>query len=301
VSRRAVPDRPRRRSPEPGAARDGDALPAVARTATGTARLLPDIDRPGAMLLTLDEVPQSYVDPADPARLEFEYVRRLAYLVDAFFPAGGPLAAVHLGGGGLSLARYVAHTRPGSTQLAVEIDAPLAAFVRERLPWDRRWRLRVRAADAREALASRRAGSADLVVSDVFAAARTPAHLTSVQYVRLAAAALRPGGLYAANVADGAPLAFARGQAATLRAVFPHAALVAEPSVLRGRRFGNLVLAASRSPLPDADLARRAAGDPFPARVITGAALDAWIGGAAPVDDAQAAASPQPPPGAFEV
>ena len=67
-----------------------------------------------------------------------------------------------------------------------------------------------------------------------------------------------------------APLAFARGQAATVRAVFPHVALIAEAAVLRGRRFGNLVLAASRESLPLAELVRRTAGDPFPARV-TGA------------------------------
>ena len=271
------------------------------RTALGLARLLPDIDRPGAMLLTLDETPQSYVDPDDPTRLEFEYVRRLAHLADAVFPAGARLDALHLGGGALSLPRYLAHTRPGSTQLAIEIDEELTAFVRQHLPWDRRWRLKVRAADAREALASRRPASSDLIVSDVFAGARTPAHLTTVQYVALAAAALRPDGLYAANVADGAPLAFARAQAATVRAIFPHALMIAEPSVLRGRRFGNLVVAGSRAALPVTELARRVVSDPFPARVTSGAELDAWIAGASPVTDETAAPSPEPPPGAFEV
>lgn len=285
----------------PPRARRAEPQPAAAVTAGGVARLLPDVDRPGAMLLTLDGVPQSYVDPGDPARLEFEYVQRLAHLADTAFPPGAGIDALHLGGGALSLARYLAHTRPGSRQLAVEIDGPLTAFVREHLPWDRRWRLRVREDDARVALASRHAGSADLIVSDVFAGARTPAHLTSVQYVQLAAAALRPGGVYAANLADGAPLAFARAQAATVRCVFPYALLVAEPSVLRGRRFGNLVLAAAREPLPVAELARRTAGDAFPARVTAGADLDAWIGGAAPVTDATAVPSPEPPPDAFTV
>jgi spermidine synthase len=279
--------------------RAAQARPAAVLTAMGVARLLPDVDRPGAMLLTVDEVPQSYVDPDDPARLEFEYVQRLAHLADTAFPQGAPIDALHLGGGALSLARYLAHARPGSRQLAVEIDGELTAFVREHLPWDRRWRLRVRTEDARVALASRRPGSADLIVSDVFAGARTPAHLTSVQYVQLAASALRPGGVYAANLADGAPLAFARAQAATVRAVFPYAALIAEPAVLRGRRFGNLVLAGSRAPLPVTELARRTAGDAFPARVTAEAELDAWIGGAAAVTDATATRSPEPPPDTF--
>jgi spermidine synthase len=275
--------------------------PADADTATGHARLLPDLDRPGARLLTLDGTPQSYVDPADPTYLEFEYVRRLAHLADTAFPPAAPLDALHLGGGALTLARYLAHTRPGSNQLAVEIDAQLTAFVREHLPWDKRWRLRVRAADARVALEGRKPQSADLIVADVFAEARTPAHLTTVEYLASAAAALRPLGLYAANIADSAPLAFARGQAAAARTLFPHVALLAEPSVLRGRRFGNLVLAASRIPLPLAELTRRTAADPFPARVTAGDDLDAWIAGARPPTDANASDSPAPPPGAFEI
>jgi spermidine synthase len=280
--------------------------PAAARTATGQARLLPDTDHARAYLLTLDGTPQSYVDLDDPARLEFEYVRRLGHIADTAFAPGAALSAVHLGGGALTLPRYLAHTRPGSDQLAVEIDEPLTTFVREHLPWDKRWRLRVRAGDAREALASRRPASADLIVSDAFAGARTPAHLTTVEYVRLAATALRPSGVYAVNVADGragtgAPLGFARAQAATLRAVFPHALLIAESSVLRGRRFGNLVLAAARVTLPVDQLTRRAAADPFPARVVSDEALDEWIAGAAAVTDATAVDSPVPPPGAFDI
>jgi spermidine synthase len=278
----------------------------AALTATGRARLLPDTDHPRAYLLTVDGTPQSYVDLDDPGRLEFEYVRRLGHLADTAFPPRAPLDALHLGGGALTLPRYIAHTRPGSAQLAVEIDEPLTAFVREHLPWDKHWRLRVRAGDARVALAARKPASADLVVSDVFAGARTPAHLTTVEYVRLAAAVLRPAGVYAVNLADGRagqhpPLAYARAQAATLRAVFPHAAMIAEPSVLRGRRFGNVVIAAARVPLPAGPLARLAAADPFPARVRADAELDEWIGGVAPTTDATAADSPAPPPGAFEV
>jgi hypothetical protein len=116
--------------------------PASAQTAAGTARILPDLDRSSAALLTVQDTPQSHVDLADPGYLEFEYVRRLAHLADTALPDGEPISALHLGAGGLSLARYIAHTRPGSGQLAAEIDPALTAFVREHLPWDRRWRLR---------------------------------------------------------------------------------------------------------------------------------------------------------------
>ena len=88
----------------------------------------------------MDGAPQSHVDLDDPRYLEFEYMRRLGHLVDLAAPAGEPLRVLHLGGGGLTLARYVAATRPGSEQLAVEADAALVELVRRRLPLDQRGR-----------------------------------------------------------------------------------------------------------------------------------------------------------------
>jgi hypothetical protein len=103
----------------------------------------------------------------------------------------------------------------------------------------------------------------------------------------------------AANVADGAPLAHARAQVATAQAVFPHVCLIADAAVLRGRRFGNLVLVASPEPLPAGALTRRTAGDPMPGRLVHGGDLVRFTGGAKPVTDATAVPSPAAPPGAF--
>ncbi|MGW6917173.1 spermidine synthase [Kitasatospora sp. NPDC054939] len=263
---------------------------------------MPDIDRDGGWLLTLDDTPQSYVDLRDPTHLEFEYTRRIGHLVDALAPAGEPLTALHLGGGALTVPRYLAATRPGSRQHVVEIDGPLLDLVGEHLPWDGPGvHLTAEVADAREALAATPADGLDLIVADVFQGSRTPAHLTSVEFLRLAAAALRGGGCYAANLADGPPLDFARAQAATLRAVFPETCLIAEPSVLRGRRYGNILLVGSDRPLPAADLARRLAADVFPARLTDGRDLAAFTGRTPPVTDATAHPSPPPPAGAFNV
>jgi SAM-dependent methyltransferase len=60
--------------------------------------------------------------------------------------------------------------------------------------------VRVRAADARAGLAALQPASADVVVSDVFAGARTPAHLTSVEYAAEAHRVLRPGGVLVVNL-----------------------------------------------------------------------------------------------------
>ena len=273
--------------------------PGPTPVAGGTAELLGDADRDGSWVLMVDGTPQSHVDLEDPTHLEFEYVRRMGHVLDLAAEEGRPIDVVHLGGGALTLPRYVAATRPGSRQRVVEVDQPLTELVRAHLPLPRDARVRVRAADAREGLAALPRAGADVVVSDVFAGARTPGHLTSVEYAQEAHRVLRPGGTYTANVADGPPLRFARTQVATLRAVFAHVCLLAEPGTLRGRRFGNLVAVASDAALPVDDLVRRCAADPMPARVVHGADLARFAGTSRPVADADAVDSPEPPEGVF--
>ncbi len=266
----------------------------------GLAELVGDRERARAWTLLLDGAPQSHVDLDDPTYLDFEYQRRLGHVIDLAAPPGRPVHAVHLGGGALTLARYVAATRPRSTQQVVERDAALVRLVRRELPLDPNARIRVRSTDAREGLAKVPDGWADLVIADVFSGARTPAHLTSGEFLTDVRRVVKAGGVYAANLADGPPLAHLRGQIATAAGVFPELALVADPAVLRGKRFGNAVLVASDRPLPLPELTRRAASDPHPARLEHGKALRDFTGGATPVTDATAVASPAPPPSAFK-
>ena len=283
----------------------------------GTAELVPDLDRTDSWLLFVDGVPQSGVDLADPGYLEFEYVRRIGHVADLAFPPGEPLRVLHLGGGALTLPRYLQHTRPGSRQLVAELDDALTGLVREHLPLPAGHRIRVRAADARAVAESVHPASYDLVIADVFAGAVTPAHLTTAEFTAATARALRPGGVYAVNVAAGqlSPggstprekatisdmrppggttarqgLDEARSAVATVRSVYAQTCMIAEASVLRGRRRGNLVIFGSDQPLPEAALARAVAGDPFPARLVTGEDLRRFASGAAVVTDAAAAA-----------
>ncbi|MEV1020734.1 fused MFS/spermidine synthase [Streptomyces sp. NPDC050264] len=265
----------------------------------GLAELIPDRDRPSGWTLLLDGAPQSHVDLDDPAHLSFEYQRRIGHVLDLAADPGRPVQAVHLGGGAFTLARYVAATRPRATQQVVESDGPLVQLVRAALPLDPGARIRVRTADAREALGKLPDAWADVLVADVFSGARTPGHLTTTEFLTEVRRVLRPAGTYVANLADGPPLAYLRAQIATAAAVFPELALIADPTVLRGKRFGNAVLVASALPLPVAELTRRAAGDPHPGRVEHGRALLDFAGGAAPVTDASAKASPAPPPSVF--
>jgi spermidine synthase len=270
-----------------------------AQVDSGTAELRPDPECRRGWTLLLDGTPQSHVDLDDPTQLEFDYVRRLAHVVDLAAPPRRPLRVLHLGGGAFTLARFVAATRPRSSQQVVELDGALVELVRRELPLDRSWRIRVRTGDARDVVGRLR-DAFDLVVMDVFAGARTPAHLASTEFLEAVTEAMAPTATYAANLTDGGALTFARGQVATVQAVFPHTCLAADPAVLRGRRFGNLLLVGSRTPLPVDLLRARVAGDRSSGRLLHGPELDRFRAGARPVRDATAAESPLPPAGTFE-
>ncbi|GAB2891253.1 fused MFS/spermidine synthase [Streptomyces deserti] len=267
----------------------------------GTAKLMPDVDRKRAWLLTVDGAPQSYVDLDEPTHLEFEYARRLGHVLDTLAEQGRPLDVLHLGGGALTLPRYVAATRPGSRQDVVEADRGLLELVAEHLPLPEGAGVALHAADARAWLESAPDDRADVLVADVFGGSRVPAHLTSVAYAREAGRVLRGSGVYLANLPDAAPFAFLRSQLATFATVFAELALIAEPGVLRGRRFGNAVLVAAHRPIEVAALARLTAADVFPARVEHGRSLRDFTGDARPVRDEDAVPSPEPPDGAFGI
>jgi spermidine synthase len=251
-----------------------------------------DLDRSNAYVLSVDGVPQSHVDLDDPTDLDFEYVRWIADIADVAAPAGNPLRVLHLGGGAATMARYIAVTRPGSKQTAAEIDDLLVDLVRKRIGYDVPG-LKVRIIDGRELVAGRRKESADLIVVDAFAGAELPLHLATAEFTEDVARVLRPSGVHVVNVGDGTGLMFARRVAATLAGTYPHVVVLTDPGVLRGRRFGNVVLAAGQTPLPAAELARVAAGR-LPARgtLLDGERLRRWYGRAAVLRDGEQTAVP---------
>lgn len=283
---RPRPARPRGPEPRPGT----HVLP------TATAEILRDADVADGWMLLLDGVPTSYLDLADPTHLEFEYVRWIGHVLDLAAGPGVPLRVVHLGGGACTLPVYVAATRPGSRQLVAEYDAELVALVREQFGIRTGPGLKIRAGDARDVLARCADDSADVVVRDAFAGPATPAHLTSVEFVADVARVLRADGVYCANVTDGPAMRLARAEIATARAVFGHVALVAETPVLRGRRYGNLVVLGSATPLPTLDLARVLARSVAPTRVLDAADAQRFASGTPPITDASLDTPTPPPP-----
>lgn len=248
---------------------------------TGSAELR--VEPGGRVTVVINGVPSSFLDLGDPTWLEFEYMQQMAQVI-AELPAGG-LQAVHLGAGACTMARWLAAVRPGSTQLAVDVDARLLSLVREWFELPRSPQLRLRVGDAREVLASRPADSADLIVRDVFAPDTTPPALTTSQFAAEVARVLRPGGLYLANCADRPPLRQARSEVATVASVFADVALIAEPGQYRGRRHGNLVIAAGSAAVRRPSLVRALRCLPMPARLLTGSELRRFHSGAPVLQD----------------
>lgn len=258
----------------------------------GTVDLVPDPHRPGFWVLLLDGFPQSYVDLADPCHLRFKYVQWQASIADCVAETGAPIRALHLGGGGLTLPRYVAATRPGSAQLVVDRDAALMETVRKVLPLPSDAAIEVLIADARDAMWSSRSRAYDLIVTDVLTRTGVPARLTSLEFATAVAGGLDEGGQYALNILDSVPFDFARRQVATLRAAFGEVCLFCEPDVLQGNRIGNLLLVGAKGSLPTHALAGWAERAPAPVRLLSRGELDRFVGDAEPVADADAVDSP---------
>ncbi|NQX29648.1 fused MFS/spermidine synthase [Microbacteriaceae bacterium VKM Ac-2854] len=207
------------------------------------ARLDPDPFRDGALVLSIDGVEQSHLDLADPSDLALEYVRRIGFVVDGAATPGAPLRVLHLGGGALTLARYIAVTRPGSEQLVVEAETGLLGAVLDAAPLPLGTRLEIVEGDARFALPHGR--RFDLLIVDVYVGLEVPPHLLDAGFAAELAQSGVPGAVVAVNVADepGAPLS--RAWRGAFAEHFAHTALIAAPAVLDGVEAGNVILLAS--------------------------------------------------------
>jgi spermidine synthase len=259
--------------------------PCEEETAYHCARVVADPQRESGRTLVLDTLRHSYVDLADPTHLEFAYVRAVAAVTDVLAPPGQPVSALHVGGGGLTLPRFLAATRPGTGSRVLEVDPGVVAVDRERLGLHTSPLLSVGVGDARVGLAEEPAGRRDLVVGDAFGGLSVPWQLTTTEAVRLVDAALTDRGVYAVNLIDHPPLRFVRAELATLRTVFPHVALLARDPVLAGEDGGNVVAVASRSPLPTAALSAALAARVPGWEVAEGDRLAAFVGDAPVLTD----------------
>jgi spermidine synthase len=244
--------------------------------------LLRDSERDTGWWLMVGGSEQSFVDTADPVHLEFEYVQMIADVVASVFRSQTKLSALHLGGGLCTVPRWLAARNPGSTQRVAERSEEIARLARS-LGTPPGTQLVID--DAATILKRARRATRDLIVCDVYDGPETVRELFTLDLLDRARHTLKPDGLYVCNLSDAAPFALSRVVAAGLCEVFGDAVLLAEPPVLRGRRSGNIILAASHIEIPLGDLTRRASSGIVRARVIAGDEMVTFIEDSKPAHD----------------
>ena len=212
-------------------------------------RIEPDPARAGGRTLWLDQLRHSYVDVDDPAHLEFDYTRLFADTVDTLAPAGGPVDALHIGGGGFTLPRYLREARPGTQSTVLELDPLLVDLAQHELGLRPEPGISIETGDARLTLGREPSDAYDIVLGDAFGGLAVPWHLTTIEFVRDVQRVLRPRGAYALNLIDYPPLDFARAEMATLREVFGHVAFISTPASSAAWAGGTFVMLASDSPI----------------------------------------------------
>src|SRR3954470_11839011 len=247
--------------------------------AMSSPELLRDLERDSGWTLMVDGAEQSYVDVEDATHLEFEYMQHMALVVDAVFDDGQSLSALHLGGGACTLPRWLAATRPGSTQTVIESSAQILEAVK---PLGRITGCEIVLADAVEALERDPDAGRDLVIWDLYDGPRLVTSTLNVQTVQQMRRVLRADGLAVFNLSDATPFDVVRPVVAAVNVVFDNALLVAEPTILRGRRSANCVLVAADRSLPVPTVRRRAAAAATRGRVLAGEQLATFCAGAVP-------------------
>jgi hypothetical protein len=207
----------------------------------------------------------SYVDLADPAHLEFDYMRWLRIVLRTAHAR----RVVHVGGGACALARALAAEDPGGRQEVCEVDAGVLALAREHLGLRRAPGLHVRLADGRAFLASQPNGGWDAVVIDAFVGAIVPRRLITVEAL---ADVARVAPLALINVVDNRSAREVRAIGAAMSAGYPLVWAL-------GDRAGNTIVAGAAAELDLARIAAQAAADPSPARLTAPKAMALGLAG----------------------
>lgn len=246
-------------------------------TAYNCVRIEVDPDRASGRNVYVNYLRNSYVDLDDPTYLDFRYFRIAGAVIDALPP--GPLSGAHIGGAGVTMPRYVTATRPGSTNVVLEIDGELIDIAERDLGLVLDDDLRVVVGDARTALVDLETDGYDLVIGDAFSGVVVPWHLTTTEVMAEIDRVLDDDGIYIMNVIDGGASRFARAELATLREHFDHVAVVHPDGGVPDGHIVNQALIASDAPLPDIRL------DAVDGIILTGADVVEFIAGARVLTD----------------
>jgi spermidine synthase len=253
------------------------------------ARIEADPERPSGRALWLDTLRHSYVDLDDPTYLEFTYTQWFGDVIVALAPEGEPLRSLHVGGGGFTMPQYLRALHAGSTSTVLEVDPLLVTLSQDELGLELHDDIRALTGDARQTVRQVDDDAYELVINDAFGGVSVPWHLATYEFLSELERTMVADGVLTTNVIDYGQREFLRAYLATTGAVFDHVAVVGRAGSFgpRGERGlgGNYVVVASDAPLPTEAIEQanqlRARAD----EVLTGDALDAFVGDAVVLTD----------------
>lgn len=225
--------------------------PCEFESAYACGKVVTDPDDESLRFLHLDTLRHGAVDLDDPTHLEFRYTRIIGDVIDGL--PEGPIDALHVGGGAFSVPRWVNATRPGSTNMVLEIDPLLVEVGEDDLGLVTGDDLQIVTGDARLTIADLPTDAYDVVVGDVFGGLAVPWHLTTTEFIDEIERVLRPDGVYVLNLIDGDRNRFVEAEMATLAEHFDNRTVVVPPDWPTTRPV-NQLLVASDGPLPSLDV-----------------------------------------------
>ncbi len=178
----------------------------------------------------LDRLTHGSIYPDDPTYLDYGYLRVMADLTYALVAERATMRSLQIGGGSYTLARYLEATFPRAEVEVVEIDPKVTRAAETFLGLRPGTRVRSYNVDGRQFFIDGLARSPyHVVYGDAFNDLSIPYHLTTREFAGLLRGALRPDGLYFANVIDQYESGrFLRSFIATLRTQFAHVYLVVD-------------------------------------------------------------------------
>lgn len=160
--------------------------------------------------MLLDRLIHSRVNMNDPLDIRYDYERTYTSVLDKYYPAGKPINALLIGGGGYIYPRYLEVTRPGSYLEVAEIDPEVTEAAYEAFGLPRTTTVKTYNMDARnrvdDLIRKKKAGQPvpvfDCVFGDSFNDCSVPYHLTTAEFNQDLRALLAPDGIYMMNLID---------------------------------------------------------------------------------------------------
>ncbi|MDE3075530.1 MAG: fused MFS/spermidine synthase, partial [Chloroflexota bacterium] len=247
-----------------------------------------EIDGRQLQQLILDHLIHSYSDLNDPTYLNYGYERVYAELTDYVARRHADFRALHLGGGGYTMPRYIETVYPRATDDVLEIDPGVTATAYSSMGIRPSPRVRTTNIDARLGVVSLpHDHQYQLIFGDAFNDLSVPYHLTTREFDRQLSQLLAPDGFYLANIIDklrgGRFLASVVG---TLRTVFPYVYVLNDFASWDSAAQNTYVVAASASPIDPQRLAAVRGQGPSGAPTTTLMPADrmaAWLAESHPI------------------